>query len=58
MCDLGSSSGRDAVGLTTCVAKCSCRGHDCKHVTISIPSKHDNWELCEISVEPVIAKQP
>ena len=36
--------------LTTCSAKCMCEGEDCKHVMIHIPSKQDDWEMCEIAV--------
>ena len=44
-------SGVDQRGLTTCVAKCLCDGKDCKHATIHIPERHEDWEICEISVE-------
>ena len=44
-------SGVDHGGLTTCVAKCLCDGKDCKHATIHIPEMHEDWEICEITVE-------
>ena len=50
------SSGHDSGGLTTCVAKCPCGRHDCKRIAIYIPRKHDEWQLCEISVHSVNTK--
>ena len=44
-------SGVDHGGLTTCVAKCLCDGKDCKHATIHIPEMHEDWKICEITVE-------
>ena len=44
-------SGVDQGGLTTCVAKCLCDGKDCKHATILIPEKYEDWKICEITVE-------
>ena len=41
----------DHGGLTTCLAKCLCDGKDCKHATIHIPEMHENWKICEITVE-------
>ncbi|KAK2160838.1 hypothetical protein NP493_1623g00036 [Ridgeia piscesae] len=41
----------DHGGLTTCVAKCLCEGKDCKRATIQIPEMHEDWDICEISVE-------
>ena len=38
-------------GLTSCLAKCLCDGKDCRHATIHIPEMHEDWEICEISVE-------
>ena len=46
-----SLSGVDHGGLTTCVAKCVCEGNDCKHATIHIPEMHEDWKICEITVE-------
>ena len=34
--------------LTTCSAKCMCE--NCNHVLIHIPSKQDDWDMCEIAV--------
>ena len=36
--------------LTTCTAKCSCKGGDCIYVKINILDRHDDWELCEIDI--------
>ncbi|KAK2162780.1 hypothetical protein NP493_1489g00022 [Ridgeia piscesae] len=44
-------SGFDHGGLTTCVAKCLCDGKDCKHATIHIPEMHEDWDICEITIE-------
>ena len=41
----------DHGGLTTCVAKCLCDGKDCKHAIIHIPEMHEDWKICEITVE-------
>ena len=46
-----SLSGVGHGGLTTCVAKCLCDGKDCKHATIHIPKMHEDWNICEITVE-------
>ena len=37
--------------LTSCSAKCMCEGEECKQLTIHIPSKQDDWELCEIDIK-------
>ena len=37
-------------GLITCVADCLCHGDDCKHATIHIPEKHEDWRICEIAI--------
>ena len=37
--------------LITCVATCHCDGNDCRHVTINIPKKHEDWKICEIEIE-------
>ena len=44
-------SGIDHGGLTTCVAKCLCDGKDCKHATVHIPKMHEDWKICEITLE-------
>ena len=44
-------SGVDNGGLTSCLAKCLCDGKDCTHATIHIPEMHEDWEICEISVD-------
>ena len=41
----------DGSDLITCVAECHCDGKDCKHVTIYIPKKHEDWELCDVHIE-------
>ena len=46
-----SLSGVDHGGLSTCVAKCLREGKDCKHATIHIPEMHEDWKICEITVE-------
>ena len=44
-------SGVDHGGLTTCMAKCLCDGKDCKLATIHIQEMHEDWKICEITVE-------
>ena len=51
LCKLSGHAESDPVGLTTCAATCVCEGDDCSHVTIQIPRKHEDWEICEISIE-------
>ena len=51
ICKLSGTTGSENEDLTTCIAKCTCDGDDCKHVTIHIPKLQEDWELCEISIE-------
>ena len=37
--------------LTSCSAKCTCVGEECKQLMVNIPIKQDDWEMCEISVK-------
>ena len=38
-------------GLTACVAKCTCDGEDCRHVTVYIPNRQEHWEICDIDIK-------
>ncbi|KAI0235561.1 hypothetical protein LSAT2_013908, partial [Lamellibrachia satsuma] len=51
LCELSGPTEPDPEGLTTCAATCVCEGNDCRHVTIQIPKKYEDWEICEISIE-------
>jgi len=50
-CRLSGPAGTADDGLTSCVAKCTCNGEDCQHVTIHIPKLQEQWEICEIGIE-------
>ena len=43
----GANMGEDG---RMCIAKCSCDGDDCSHVTVHIPQAHEGWEICTIGV--------
>ena len=50
MCRLSETTAHGNGGLSSCIAKCSCDGDDCKHVTIHIPNMQETWEICEIGI--------
>ena len=50
-CELTTATGSGDGELTSCVAKCTCDGKDCKHVTVHIPKRQDNLEICEIDIK-------
>ena len=50
-CKLTTATGSEYGELTSCVAQCKCDGTDCKHVTVHIPYRQDNWEICEIDIK-------
>ena len=49
-CKMNRAVNSATEGLITCVAECLCNGDDCKHATIHIPAKHEDWRICEITV--------
>ena len=49
-CRLSGTTAPGNGGLSSCVAKCTCDGDDCQHVTIHIPNMQETWELCEIGI--------
>ena len=51
LCKLSEQADSDPEGLTTCAATCVCESNDCRHVTIQIPKKYEDWKICEISIE-------
>ena len=48
VCKMGEAVESD--DLTTCTAKCTCKGGNCGYVKINILDRHDDWELCEIDM--------
>ena len=50
ICQLGTATGPENGGLTSCVAKCTCDGEDCEHVYVQIPNVQEQWEICEIDI--------
>ena len=49
-CRLSGTTAPRNGDLSSCVAKCTCDGDDCQHVTIHIPNMQETWELCEIGL--------
>ena len=50
-CKLSVQAESDPDGLTTCATTCECEGDDCRHVHFHLPTKYEDWKICEINVE-------